>query len=68
MIGDAYDMGKGDRHIQRQQELMQRSSLMNTLKNRPIPGGNWLSFVDDTNAIEGRTRLASDLVRKKKHR
>lgn len=60
-------MGKGDRHIQRQQEFMQRSSLMNTLKNRPIDS-NWMRYADTRNAIEGQTRLASDLVRKKKHR
>jgi hypothetical protein len=60
-------MGKGDRYIQRRQELIQRSELMNTLKNRPIDR-NWISFTDTRVAKDGQHKLASDIMNKKKHK
>jgi hypothetical protein len=60
-------MGKGDKHVQKQQELRQRASILKPWENRPITR-SWLGDVYSSKDIEGQFKLAETLISKKKHR
>lgn len=60
-------MGRGDKHIQKQQELRQISSILKPWANRPITK-SWLGDFNMSKDIEGQIKLAETLISKKKHK
>jgi len=60
-------MGRGDRHIQKQQELRQRANVLKPWANRPITR-SWLGDIYADRDREGQMKLAETLISKRKRK